>query len=335
MKKIKKYSSFFIFMFCMFMTSCSSEINEIVQQREEMYIDSKAIQELKVFNDKTLESKGNKIMRGGIPRWVTISVHDAIGAYCGGKTGAAMGGKIGLVAGSPITGATFGGFLGAVGWGALRSALKYHDTCSYACTPEDFQNNFVNKACPLVKKYYDDLQSNLNIKENDLLIPDSLCEQIDVDEQILDSVNMDNHYLYVGKLHNIILSSLDNSTQVGEDISLSMRSSLNYEDIEEDINFTYISSQMDWNEFYDEANQMTIELEADTVNSKVDYVMTLFADIFSSYSSEITDVVMLINKYAAVVKASDEFTEEEKEYIMYGLATALYSYNYWEVEYLK
>lgn len=335
MKKIKKYSSFFIFMFCMFMTSCSSEINEIVQQREEMYIDSKAIQELKVFNDKTLESKGNKIMRGGIPRWVTISVHDAIGAYCGGKTGAALGGKIGLVAGSPITGAAFGGFLGAVGFGAYKSARTYHSTCSYACTPEDFQINFINNAYPLIKQYYDELESNLNIKGNDLLTPNSLGEQIDVDEQILDSVNLDNHFLYVGKLHNVILSSLQNSAQVGEDISLSMRSSLNYEDIEEDINFTYISSQMDWNEFYDEANQLAVELETDNANSKVDYVMTLFADIFSIYPSEIDDVVMIINKYAAVVKASDEFTEEEKEYIMYGLATALYSYNYWEVEYLK
>ena len=322
-------------MFCMFMTSCSSEINEIVQQREEMYIDSKAIQELKVFNDKTLESKGNKIMRGGIPRWVTISVHDAIGAYCGGKTGAALGGKIGLVAGSPITGAAFGGFLGAVGFGAYKSARTYHSTCSYACTPEDFQINFINNAYPLIKQYYDELESNLNIKGNDLLTPNSLGEQIDVDEQILDSVNLDNHFLYVGKLHNVILSSLQNSAQVGEDISLSMRSSLNYEDIEEDINFTYISSQMDWNEFYDEANQLAVELETDNANSKVDYVMTLFADIFSIYPSEIDDVVMIINKYAAVVKASDEFTEEEKEYIMYGLATALYSYNYWEVEYLK
>lgn len=335
MKKFRMCLVCFVSMSCLLFTSCSADINTNVQSPKNTFNNSKIVQELSLINCQLLASNENTTMRSGIPRWLNVTLQDAIGAYCGGRTGAALGGKIGLVAGSPITGAAFGGFLGAVGFGAYKSARTYHSTCSYACTPEDFQINFINNAYPLIKQYYDELESNLNIKGNDLLTPNSLGEQIDVDEQILDSVNLDNHFLYVGKLHNVILSSLQNSAQVGETINLSMRGSLDYDDIEEDINFTYVSSQMDWNEFYDEANQLAVELETDNANSKVDYVMTLFADIFSIYPSEIDDVVMLINKYAAVVKASDEFTEEEKEYIMYGLATALYSYNYWEVEYLK
>lgn len=331
MKKFKMYLFFYVLTSCLLFASCSADINDNVQSSKNAFNNSKLVQELSLINSQLLDSNENKIMRGGIPKWVNVTVHDVIGAFSGGKAGAAMGGKIGTLLGSPITGGVFGGFLGAVGFGAYRSASQYYSTCTYACTAEDFQNNFINSASQLIDHYYDDLKMEKSINERDIdFVSDSLCKQINIDEPILESVKLKNRHLCVGKLHNIILSSLENNKSEGV-----MRGLTNNYGCGDNVTFSYVSSHMDWDEFYAEANKMVEKVELGDTNSKIDYVMTLFTNIFSIYSSEIDDVVVLINKYATVVNASDELSEEEKDYILYGLATALYSFNYWKVEYLK
>ena len=44
-------------------------------------------------------------------------------------------------------------------------------------------------------------------------------------------------------------------------------------------------------------------------------------------------VVIIIGKYMEVIDTSFELTDDQKESIKYGLATALYSSNYWEKRY--
>lgn len=321
-----------------FMASCSVESDENVRLISKNYSESMVIQELKTYNDSIAKSREKMTMRGGIPRWVNVVVSDAVGAYCGGKTGAYIGGKIGLALGSPITGGAFGGFLGAVGFGAYRSAKTHHSTCTYACTPSDFQNNFIQKAAIIIDQYKETLYGNIDFtsvkEDNDNYALDSLSDEVDIDGQILDEVHLTRRQLNVGKIHNIILAALADSMQIG-DSEPAMRSVTNDDYMTEEMDFQSFSALMDWNELYEEANQMADGVETGVIESKADYIIILFLNIFSVYTYETKDVVTLINKYATVVNSSNEFTEEEKEYIMYGLATALYSYNYWEVEYLK
>lgn len=85
-------------------------------------------------------------------------------------------------------------------------------------------------------------------------------------------------------------------------------------------------------------NEMKTDVVYNTpvsIDLKADYAMKPFEDLFLKYSVESKDVVYLINRYSDVIKASTELTDEEKDWIMSGLATVLYSFNYWDSTFKK
>lgn len=58
-------------------------------------------------------------------------------------------------------------------------------------------------------------------------------------------------------------------------------------------------------------------------------VMELFNEVFKETVTDNNSVVRLINKYEEEIEKTTELTEEQKNSIRSGLATALYSFNYW------
>lgn len=56
----------------------------------------------------------------------------------------------------------------------------------------------------------------------------------------------------------------------------------------------------------------------------------IFNKVFQGSVSCHDDVVKLINKYSEEIDKSEELTEEQKLSVKNGLATALYSFNYWK-----
>ena len=44
-------------------------------------------------------------------------------------------------------------------------------------------------------------------------------------------------------------------------------------------------------------------------------------------------VITIISRYLEAIENSTELSDEDTEYIKYGMATALYSFNYWNVFY--
>lgn len=61
----------------------------------------------------------------------------------------------------------------------------------------------------------------------------------------------------------------------------------------------------------------------------MEHALLLFEEVFDEYVSDNTDMVYIINKYKSVLSSAEELNEEEKNLIFGALATALYSFNYW------
>ena len=66
------------------------------------------------------------------------------------------------------------------------------------------------------------------------------------------------------------------------------------------------------------------------------YCRTLFfsciGDMYAKYIST-HKVITIISRYLEAIENSTELSDEDKECIKYGMATALYSFNYWNVFY--
>ena len=59
-------------------------------------------------------------------------------------------------------------------------------------------------------------------------------------------------------------------------------------------------------------------------------IIILFNKVLEDYASKIDDVAFIIGKYMELIDSSIELTDEQKDSVRYGLATALYSSNYWK-----
>lgn len=303
----------------MLLSSCGNVLEVNPDEREAsktlaptQFVDSKLITELSAFNDSLLTEVTNS--RGwSAKQWIAVASADLGGAWRGGKFGAKVGFQIGTFFGNPHTGAAFGAFLGGAICGAGASWLASPD--SRATKDIDYQT--IALLCNR------SLGDGLTIIDDNLTLTPVGEDKVNLTPKILEQVELDKSHLTVGKMHNILLSALDGS------VSISGASISNMDD-------PIYQSVLKSSEMVEIFDQVKYDLAAGTLFSgetKADYAMKLFEDIFTRYSQDGMDVVLIINKYSEVIKSSQELDDNEKSYILCGLATALYSFNYWQVQF--
>lgn len=251
---------------------------------------------------------------------LNIVYNDLAGAYEGGKAGAWAGGKVGTFLGNPITGAAFGAFIGGVGFGAFRSWLAWPTTANSPSQnmPIDLENVEYSAIADAYSKFC--LGDENFIKELEV--------KIQLDSSIIKNVNLDNDALMVGEKHNIMLAGLHGTISAPNRITTKI--SIPDDGLEKDKTLEYsilYSPEMEeaFDGFYSNLKQTT---EINGVNLP-DNIIKLYSDLILNYVSECDDIIFIINKYSECINSSSELSDDEKSYLNMGLATSLYSYNYW------
>lgn len=144
-------------------------------------------------------------------------------------------------------------------------------------------------------------------------------KKLNLDNEVLASVNLTNEQLNIGKLHNILLAAFEGT--------ISIENAYRIESNDNDVNTVINSNEM--SELWNKIGSSDETRYFNTYDPLPDKVMSLFNEIFSSTASDYNTVVQLINRYAAEIDKTTELTEEQKSMVKNGLATALYSFNYW------
>lgn len=162
------------------------------------------------------------------------------------------------------------------------------------------------------------LSEDLSINDNSIKLTPKAKEKITIDSDLLSNVELNKNQLNVGKMHNIMLTVLDKSA------SLNINST-------ETGDSTITAKILKSEDFENMYNDLTQKSNTETKEGTLDEeVLKLFYEVFEKYPDNNQDVVFIINKYAEAIDSSDELSEEEKNNIKTGLATALYSFNYWD-----
>lgn len=281
---------------------------------------SQVISDLKKVNSELL-SIAQPCTRGwGDKDKIKVVTADVTGAWGGGKIGAEAGGVIGMAFGSPITGGIFGAFLGGVIGGAYASWM----TAPVSMVPVIDNSQSIEEACKILIN--DDMSINrIAIKFAELSTlsrATTTTSKLHVDEELIIESKLDENSLNIGEAHNIILSVMDGSVI------------LQTEDNALPDSFSLKEALFKSEAFVDECKMIGADasvgrfLTSDTMLSKV---MELFNQVLEGYASKTDDVAFIIGKYVEVIERSNELSTEQAQSIKFGLATALYSFKYWEI----
>lgn len=287
----------------------SEEYKTNVSQQNTLYQDSKLLTNMQNFNDSLLATQ----TRGWSKKqFMNVACADISGGLEGGYVGAKIGGRIGLGLGNPITGGVFGAVCGGIIWGAARSWIASPDSRAI-----EKALNYEKLATICEATLDDDLNvCTSSIKE----ITPIGKKKLELEPTILEDVKLDKNQLLVGKLHNIVLANLDGSLAIQKEDKASSDTLVHL----------FINSK----EFEEQYNQQILGKQpCIDENSKASIAIKLFEDAFCKYSSNCNDVKFIVNKYIDILNNSQELTEEEKDWVKNGLATALYSFNYWDIIY--
>lgn len=285
---------------CIF-ASCSKEDNKVSIPSE--VSESALVQQLSTLNDSLMaEAIQTKISKKA---WIRVAVADAGGAWAGGKAGAKIGAAVGTFLGNPVTGGVFGAFIGGVVCGAAASWLEYPESKAVSLKSVDYAD-----MVDIVNTF------NKTSDANTLFTDNKTTSQVFVEENVIKEANLPEESIQVGKLHNVILAGLSGKIKSDKIIPV------DYMEPDGTIEDAILKSQ-EMSELLDKISDYQNE------NPLANKIMDLFLSIYEQYSSDKYDVVFVINKYIEAITASNELTSEEKDYINMGLATALYSYNYW------
>lgn len=289
--------------------SCSKEKAASISAAKDIS-DSQLLQELSYISD-SLASTVSETKGWSKKEWLEVICTDIGGAVKGGKHGYKVGMWIGTALGSPITGAAFGAFTG----GCLAGAIA-----SWVVSPDRALINPPDSIYYCEKTIFEGIvNDNLDITLNSSGFEPKIAERIDIDPTILLSVNLKEKYLDIGKIHNIILAALEDSLTFEKSINSGIEDSLH--------NAIIYSEEM--KALIDEVKIDATEGSLLSENTICDRIISQFNELMLKYPNEINDVITMINEFSEKIEVSIEIEEEEKDWVYCGLATALYSYNYW------
>lgn len=276
---------------------------------------SEILSELQSFNDSLIISKPET--KATVKEIMSIVTADLGGAYAGGKVGVKIGTKIGAILGNPITGGVFGAFIGGVGFGAYASWLESPSTTNYN---SQMDYSIITDAYTKYCLGDNNIIDLLNMESEETK------SKIIVDSSITKNVKLNNDALEVGLQHNVLLASFEGELNIDEGINTKAVSTTQNNltgTIEEQV--LYSKDMEDaFNELYI-SNNINKSFEQEIP----DIIVEMYIDIISNYASECKDIVFVINKYSECIQKSNELTDQEKNSLYMGLATSLYSFNYW------
>lgn len=304
-----------IIIFCAIAANCFLQSCTIEAPHEKI-VDNhqpKIITDLERINNELLSTTSQGAR--GWNKWnkeekTKVVISDMTGAYGGAIKGLSFGVKVGAGIGAPhLVG---GGFcaLGALIGGAYASWIA----APTRATNDDFKK--IQDICKVIVK--DDMTLN---EKSVILRNNNANNKINITPTLLEETKLDTTSLNIAKMHNIILLSLDGSAI--------LKDSCENEKIED----KYINEMLNSQEFMDSCRVVGIRAQHFELSSDDDLtakIIILFNKVLEDYASKIDDVAFIIGKYMELIDSSIELTDEQKDSVRYGLATALYSSNYWK-----
>lgn len=302
--------------FCIFITfSCSNDIKfDNIQKKQ----NSQLIADLERINQELLLKLPHTHKTKGWSNWnreekIKVVISDIGGAYGGAKKGFFFGAKIGIAIGSPHLVGGGCSALGALIGGAFASWMA----APTRLASDDFEK--IQETCRII------VNNDLTLNENAIILKsDNADKKISIAQNLLNETNLDKESLNIAKMHNIILSTLDGSITLDKTA---------IKDNQEAVMINYLLNST---EFIDSCKIAAIKaknMEYGSDNDMTIKVMSLFNTILKDYASKTDDVAFIIGKYMEVIESTTELTNEQKNFIRYGLATAIYSSNYWDKQY--
>ena len=320
--------------------SCTTDETSSTPQNNVVIENSKALQELSNFNkeleNKSPQTRSNKDIR----KFLYVASADIFGAWTGGQVGARIGLKVGTLLGSPAQGTVAGAMVGAIGWGSYKSYKAYHkhdcaiyatntiDPIFYQCMPNaDKHISITENTIPNTENTTPNIENT--IPNIDPITQNSHLINPYITEEKLKQLHLTPQEISIGVSHNELLRKL---RKINSSAKSTTRTSIHSTELA-NFNIPY-SEYIDSEELYKKALE---EEKANLIltDNKANIAIHLFKEAFEKYSINEDNLIVIINKYSDIIRNSKEFTEEEKNAIMYGLSTAIHSYNYWKTEYTK
>ena len=300
----------FVAMLTLACSLCSCEDQQFIEQASTVS-NSQLISDLHEVNENIL---ANQVITRGMSTGdkVKIVAADVRGAMRGGQKGWSLGRKIGTAVGHPVAGMAIGTICGAVGYGGIKSWIAY----SKVEKAGNYEKAELAQVVRVCKTNIPDTIKTLDVSFK--TTTDSIVnKKINVNDSILSTVNLSRSELIVGKMHNVALSYLDGSVKFEGSDSINTQNPM-------------VCKIMDSDEMKELLESALNENDDDEDDALTSYVINLFEEVLAKYAQNCNDIAFIINQYMEVINASEELTDEQKSCIRNSLATALYSFNYWE-----
>lgn len=289
-------------------TRPNSELLISLEQANQEFIQSQQT-ELRGFWDK-------------FGKFCSVVTADALSGYSMGK----MGGSVGAVLGpkGAVAGAAIGGTIGAIGGSyAAYKTVKGYNTVQTKLSYEQAQKAYI---VAMSQRGQTGQTGQTGPMRSVGFVEKMHNDGIDIDFPI----EMRASALSAGETHNLALGYLIEIEKGVDSLQVVFHPNKKEEE--------YIFKSTRMNDEYDRVVSVLSEGNVEALYEdlrktrahKIDVIMSLFVEVFSTYIGDINDINRLSNMYINRIERSNELTQEEKQILYNAISIAAHSYRFWE-----